>query len=216
MAVVTSLLVGACSLTEQSYYDINLTPVSLTQPELEAHGLGFLTPAAPTGLETDKQSLALVFSETLSRLRPEIEVVTLPEILSAVNSAGMAEDYKLMYRDYLETGILERCILSRISEESGTRYLAQMSLASFDQFTRGRFGILGLRMVDTKQASLRVFLQIWDAKTGEITWEGSQEINFAYDTGSERPVSFNDIAAIAAENLLSELPGGNGNGRKTG
>lgn len=207
-------MITGCSFTEQSYYDINLTPVSLTEPELEAHGIGFLTPAAPTGLETDKQALALVFSETLRKMRPDIEVVTLPEILSAVNSAGMAEDYKLMYRDYLETGILERCILSRISQESGARYLAQMSLSSFAQQTRGRFGVLGLRMVDTKQASLRVFLQIWDAHNGEITWEGSQEINFAYDTGAERPVSFNDIAIIAAENLLAELPGGNGNGRK--
>ena len=67
--------------------------------------------------------------------------------------------------------------------------------------------MLGLRLFDTKQANLRVFLEIWDSETGSVAWEGSQELNFAYDSSREKPVTFHDVAKIAAKQLYSHLPG---------
>ena len=69
-----------------------------------------------------------------------------------------------------------------------------------------RFGIAGLRLLNTKLANLRLSWQIWDSETGVICWEGSDEINYAYDTGRERPVNFAFVAEQAAANLIADFP----------
>ena len=68
-------------------------------------------------------------------------------------------------------------------------------------------GILGLRLVDTKQATMRVFMQIWDSQTGSVVWEGTEEVHFAYDTGAEKPVTFKTIAERTAQEFFALLPG---------
>jgi hypothetical protein len=131
-------------------------------------------------------------------------------VLNGINAANLDQEYKEMYRDYLQTGILDAGVLQAIGDISEVRYLAQLSLASFYQGNRGRLSVFGLRLVDTKQGNVRVFLQIWDAQQGKVVWEGSAELNYAYDTGRENPVSFADMCARAAARLFAELPGSNG------
>jgi hypothetical protein len=201
------LTVCACRFTAQTYTDFEHTVISLGRTDLEDYGIGFLTPAAATGQETDKQALSLVFSNELADLRPNVRVVPLPAVLSAVNQNDLAAEYQQMYRDYLETGILEKSLLLRIGVANDVGFLAQLSLADFHQGQRGRFGFLGLRLVDTQKATIRVFLQIWDSRTGTVAWEGTEEANHSYDTSSERPVTFKAVAEIAARKLFERLPG---------
>lgn len=87
------------------------------------------------------------------------------------------------------------------------RYLAQLSLAEFKQMSRGRLSFLGLRLVDTKQVVLRIFLQIWDSDTGGVAREGSSELSYAYDSAKENPAPFMKTATLAASRLYEELPG---------
>jgi hypothetical protein len=100
---------------------------------------------------------------------------------------------------------MEKETLRRVGEVSGARYLGLLELADFDQSANKRFGIGGLRVMDTKIASIRVSWQIWDSVAGAIAWEGSDEIHYAYDTGRERPVSFAFVAEQAAANLISRI-----------
>ncbi len=205
--VISLLGATACTVNDQLYSDAHYRPLGLTEDALASGGIGFLTPAAPTGLEADKQGLALGFAETLRDTRPDVRVVPLPDILSAVNRNDLSDAYKQIYRDYLETGILERSMLQRIGQASGVRYLAQLNLAQFAQESRGRFSIIGLRIVETRRANLRVFLQVWDAETGEVAWEGSEELVLSHDTSREQPVTFTEMVGTAAENLYRKLPG---------
>ena len=138
---------------------------------------------------------------------PAVKVRGLAEVLNGVNAANLDQEYKAMYRDYLQTGILDADVLADVGETSRVRYLAQLSLAGFSQGNRGRFSFFGLRMLDTKQGNLRIFLQIWDAESGTVVWEGSGELNFAYDTGRENPVTFAELCRLTAERLFAELPG---------
>ena len=154
LGILLLLNLNACRFTGQTYTDFDHTDISLGETYLENYGIGFLTPAAATGQETEKQALSLVFSNELVDLRPNVRVVALPEVLSAVNRNDLADDYQQMYRDYLETGILERSLLLRIGETNDVGFLAQLSLADFNQGQRGRFGFLGLRLVDTQKASI--------------------------------------------------------------
>ncbi|WKZ11927.1 MAG: hypothetical protein QY320_12665 [Gammaproteobacteria bacterium] len=205
--LASSLLTAGCLAMKQTRYEVEAEAFSLGPDDLERWGIGFLTPAAATGREADKQALAYIFAKELGLARPGVKVVPLPVILSAVNAADLDQQYKRMYRDYLETGILEGTVLERVGAQGGVRFLAQLSLADFQQQSRGRFSLLGLRMVDTKLSSMRVFVQIWDSEAGAVAWEGSIELNFAYDTAAERPSPFMEAAEIAARRLYQELPG---------
>lgn len=104
----------------------------------------------------------------LKRDRPKVRVVTLAETLGAVNKAGLAEAYKGMYEDYRDTGLFNRDALQKISKVTGARYIAQLKLQQFNQGDKERFGILGLRIVKTRYAGIRLFFQIWDSRDGTI------------------------------------------------
>lgn len=205
-AAALLLCIAGCS-SGQLNYNVEHTGLSLGPTDLEAHGIGFLTPAAATGREADKQALAQSFANALVEARPDIRVRGLAEVLNSVNRANLDQEYKAMYRDYLQTGILDADVLAEVGDTSDVRYLAQLSLAGFSQGNRGRLSVFGLRMVDTKQGNLRIFVQIWDSQSGTVVWEGSGELNYAYDTGRENPVSFADLCRLTAARLFAELPG---------
>jgi hypothetical protein len=203
--LIASTITG-CSAIDQVRYDADFTVISLGPNDLEEGGIGFLTPSAATGRESDKQALAMSFAKKLQEMRPDVTVVPLPDILSAVNAADLDEEYKQTYRDYRETGILEGSILRRFAELGSIRYFAQLSLASFTQGSRGRFSLLGLSISHTASANMRVFIQIWDAHNAKVAWEGYTELNYAYETSAEKPVTFHVVAELAAEKMFDQLP----------
>ena len=81
-----------------------------------------------------------------------------------------------------------------------------MNLSGFDQDEKGRFGIFGFRVLETKRANIRVFLQIWDSEEGGIAWEGYEEINYATETYTEQAITFYDIAREIAEHMVGRIP----------
>lgn len=103
-------------------------------------------------------------------------------------------------------------MLADVGRTSRARYLAQLSLDGFSQGNRGRFSLFGFRMLDTRQGNLRVFLQIWDAESGAVVWAGGGELNCAYDTGRENPVTFEGLCRLTAARLFAELPGAGASG----
>ena len=204
LAVISMVFLSACG-SSQIYSNSRHTPLRL-DPGMLSQGLAFLTPSTVRGKEEDKQTLALLFSDVLAREAPSIPRVTLPETLSAINQAGLSGVYQKMLADYQNTGIFEHRSLYNIGIAVGARYQAQLKLADFKQTTQGRFSAFGLRLFQTKQAHIRLFLQIWDSHAGTIVWEGVEELNYAYDTSSERPVSFRTIVEETAKRLIKRLP----------
>lgn len=207
LLITLALISTGCGISNQMNFKTEITPISLEKGDLREGGIGFLTPAAATGQEADKQALAMSFALQLQEMQPDVTVKPLSAVLTAVNAADLDDEYKQMYRDYLETGIHEGSILEDISEVAGARYLVQLSLADFSQRNSKRFSFLGLRISQTEIATMRVFAQIWDAHEAEITWEGFTETSMAYDTGKERPVAFAKVAEVAATKLFCCLPG---------
>jgi hypothetical protein len=130
----------------------------------------------------------------------------LPETLSAINKAGLLKDYMQMYENYEQTGIFDHASLQKISAATGTRYLAQLNLSGFDQGEKGRFAFLGWRILETKRANIRVFLQIWDSVEGGIAWEGYEEMNYATETYTEEAITFYDITRQIAEHMVDRIP----------
>jgi hypothetical protein len=202
----SALLLAGCATDVQTYSSPRHETLRLQPNQLAEGGLAFLTPSTVTGQEEDKQSLAYVFADTLKSQRPEIRFAALPQTIGAVNRAGLAETYRRMYRDYRDTGVFDADMLKRVGQATGMRYLVQLKLASMEQGARGRFSLLGLSLLNTQYANMRVFCQVWDSRDGSIAWEGIDEVSMAFDTGQERRVTFRKIAQRAAQDLISSLP----------
>jgi hypothetical protein len=197
---------AACESSLQVYSNPKHDTLQLAQAELREGGLAFLTPSTVTGQEEDKQTLAYVFASTLQSERPDIKFIPLSRTISAVNRAGLADAYRKMYADYRDTGVFEADMMRRVAQAAGVRFLGQLKLARMEQNSRGRFGVLGLNLLNTQYANMRVFFQVWDSRDGAIVWEGIDEVTLAMDTGKELPMSFQLVAEQAAKNLVQRLP----------
>jgi hypothetical protein len=200
-----ALALAGCSGT-QIYPTLQEQRISLAEGQLEAGGIAFTTPSTVTGQEQETQSVALVFAEVLKRERPALRVVTLAETLGAVNKAGLADAYKHMYNDYRDTGLFSGDVLRKVGVATGARYAAQLKLQGFEQGAKDRFGILGFRIVETKYAHVRLFLQVWDTRDGTIAWEGMQELRYSRESTTEKPVMQRTVLELAAQDLIARLP----------
>jgi hypothetical protein len=205
-AVAVLALLAGCAGTPQLHAVAHHHDIDLDPGALEDGGLAFVTPSVPFGKEEDKQVIALIFGETMAERRPGIPLRTMPETLGLINSNGYAENYRRMYEDYRDTGIFRREYLAEVGQVTGMRYVAQINLGDFSQGSVGRFSVLGLRLLETKRANARLFFQIWDSVSGKIVWEGVQEMNYAYDTAKEEPVTFRSVIEASALRLIESLP----------
>ena len=202
---VLGLALAGCYGT-QIYPTLQEQRISLARGDLEAGGVAFITPSTVTGQEQETQAVALIFADVLKRERPALRVVTLAEALGAVNRAGLADAYKHMYNDYRDTGLFSGQVLRKVGGATGARYMAQLKLQGFEQGSRDRFGILGIRIVETKFAHIRLFLQVWDSRESTIAWEGMQEMRQSSDTMSEEPVMLHTVLERTARDLIARLP----------
>jgi hypothetical protein len=198
-------ILSGCVL-DQTHSKADHQTFSLKKNDLVNDGLAFITPSTVTGQEQDKQTLAFGFANAMHERRPDIRIVTLPETLGAINKANITGDYKLMYVDYRDTGVFKRDLLKKVGDATGARYMAQLKLATFTQNSNDRLSLLGVRIVQTKQANIRIFFQIWDSTDGSIAWEGTEEMNYSWDTATEKPVTFKAIVEKSANNLIALLP----------
>lgn len=196
----------ACTFAPQRYTRPDIRANALAGGDLARGGLAILTPSTVTGQEEDRQTIALLFTEALAAERPDLRLVPLPDVLSAVNAHGLVASYQHLYEDYRVTGVFARDELSRLSQATGTRYVGQIKLARFEQGARGRWGLLGLSILQTQYAHMRLFFQIWDAGSGAIVWEGIDELTVSVETSRERAVTLQTVAREAAADFSRHLP----------
>ena len=205
LLAVCCLALAGCSTT-QIYPTLQEQTISLRPGDLEAAGLAFITPSTVTGQEQEKQAVAFIFADVVKRERQSLRVVSLAETLGAVNKAGLADDYKRMYDDYRDTGLLSREVLRRVGAATGTRYLAQLKLQGFAQGSKERFGVFGIRIVETQYAHVRLFFQIWDSNDGTVAWEAMQEMRVSHETVTEEPIMQRTVLERTAQDLVAKLP----------
>lgn len=159
-----------------------------------------------TGQKEEKQAVAMIVAHVVHAERSGIKVVGLPQTLNAINKSGLSDDYKRMYDDYRDTGIFKRDMLRRIGELTGARYAAQLKLQGFTQGAKERFGAFGFRLVETRYAQVRLYLQIWDTADGTIAWEGMQEMLHSRERVSEKPITLQVAVERAAKGLVGAIP----------
>lgn len=166
--------------------------------------------AAPNndnGLEYRKL-LGDFVEEALHGERPGVTVIPYWKTLSVINREGYTAEYASMLKDYTSTGILDRKVLNRLSDALKADYFAQPRILDFSQKQTIRFNPFGLTLFQTYETQIKIYLEVWNARTGEIAWIGVAEANLASDQFMARPVSFEDAAKVTIANLMKKMPQG--------
>jgi hypothetical protein len=165
-----------------------------------------LMPVATDEHDQDRQPLALLFAESLHKLRPDLATASLDSTLSAISTAGLASSYGQLYANYRNTGVFDGHTLEQIAQATGGRYLMQLRIESLDK-SDGAVGPLGLLGIKKKETlDVHLIAQIYGAD-GQLLWQGASE-------GSKtkrsllvaRHVQFTDVARPATEQLVKQLP----------
>ena len=131
---------------------------------------------APSGIQGLTPTIAHALTTSLSKTKPPIRVVPMPETLSRLADHGLAGEYGDIQAGFGRSGMLERDHLKRIGGALGSRYVLQPGLAEFSQSLFDKFEFWGIKIVRTRIAILRLWLQIWEAPTGHLLWERTGEL----------------------------------------
>ncbi len=168
--------------------------------------IALLTVMDGAGGQEQKTLLVDFVSESIRKRSPASKVIPYWEGLNIINSEGYTADYALMMNEYSKTGILNKRILSKFGEVLNVKYFIQPKLIDFSQHQSTRFSLLGLTLFKTHESQIKLYFEVWEARTGRIVWVGSTEANMASENYAAVPIPFEDIARYAVDNLVLKMP----------
>jgi hypothetical protein len=196
VAIAAVLLIGCTPLYT---WDINTTstarPPSFDIGELASQPVATAGLVAPGSLQGFSTSLSHALVAALAGASPPIRAIAAHEIANALNDRGLATEYAELLSGFARTGIMDRERLQRIGSALGFRYVLLPGLAQLDQVILDRFEIYGFKVVRTRVTVLRVWLQLWDTRTGHILWESAGDVATSSDVlRHDRLVPLEEIA----------------------
>ena len=168
---------------------------------------------APGGLTGYSVALSHALVDALSHTSPPIRGIPAHEVANAINDQGLSTEYGELLLGFARTGILERERLQRIGSALGFRYLLVPGVAELNYLVLDRFEIAGIKVIRLRLTVLRVWLQLWDARTGRIIWESSGEVGTASDViRHDRVVPVDEFARRIWLRMIQQdlLEGGTG------
>ncbi len=172
---------------------------------LEGKQLAILDAVVGMGLEGYRHQVSQSLFRALTEAERSFHVISPQETKSQLNREGLAKAVSAMAQDYTQSGILDRETLNHIAETLGCQYVIQPSMAEFQQTLISRLRFFGLRVFQTRITNLRLSLQLWDARTGEIVWESSGEGTMAGEDVRDVLIPFGDIAETLWKDILLNL-----------
>ena len=160
---------------------------------------------APGGLQGFSTTLSHALSAAIAHTSPPIRVIPAYQTMNALNDQDLSAEYADLLAGFSRSGIMERERLQRIGSALGVRYLLLPGLADLNQVILDKFELAGFKIVRTRITVLRVWLQLWDVRTGHIVWESSGHIATASNLfRSDRLVPIDTIAQRLWHRLIQE------------
>jgi hypothetical protein len=183
------------------------TPFSVSgEPAMfQQEPVALLSAVTVPGLRGNEVALAYYLHEILHKVTPAWKVVSPQETVARINGAGLAAEYMRMRAAHEESNIFERDQLRRIGAVIGARYVFQLRLAAFTQTMTDRWKALDIRITQTRSSDMRLVLQLWDAKTGELVWVSAAETSMQSEGVSQDPVYLEDVARATLGGMMADF-----------
>jgi hypothetical protein len=159
------------------------------------------------GLRGNEVGLDYLLGEVLQKVAPQIHVLSSRHCISQINQQGLAPEYIQMRADAEQSHVLNRDSLKKLGAAIGARYVFQPRLAAFAQIMTDRwtFPAIGVLLMQTRSSDLRVSLQLWDTKTGELLWASMAEGTMESEAASRSLVYFEDAARVALGSIVADF-----------
>ena len=181
------------------------TPRAVDPAALRREPVATLGLVAPSGLQGFGPALSQALTRALADAAPAIRGAAAPETVSTLNERGLAAEYADLIAGFNRSGILERERLARIGSALGCRYVLLPGLAAVDYSLYDKFEIWGIKIVRSRVIVLRLWLQLWDVRTGRLLWESAGEVTAAGAILTEgRTVPLDEIARRLWRRMLEE------------
>ena len=203
------IFLAGCSgpLTQMSFFtEESYNHNKFTSKDLVRGKIGFLPAVVPLGHEQFQTSIGNTLAKTFLEYNPDMAIVPPLEGINLINGNNLTKDFISIIKDYQVTGILDRNILKEIGKIMGADYIIQVRLVRFFQDKSSRFSAFGLRIMETRESSLEMIIQIWDPKSGLIVWEGMGSATLASEALRAKNIDFMDITILLSRKILERLP----------
>lgn len=180
-------------------------PPSLDASALTGQPLVTFPTSAPTALQGYGPVVSHALSEALAASSPSFHEVPPIGTLNRINSKGLVSDYEEMTAVFSRSGIFDHQRLERIGTALESRYVLQPGLADFNEVIGDRFMLAGWRVVKMRAATLRLWLRLWDVRSGEILWEATGEATVTSELIEDTPtIPVHEIARHLWARILAE------------
>ena len=159
------------------------------------------------GLRGNEVALDYMLAEILHRVAPQMVIVRPHQSISQINQQGLTPEYTQMRTDAEQSHILNRDSLRKIGAAIGARFVFQPRLAAFTQimYDRWTFPAIGVVISQTRQCDLRISVQLWDAKTGELLWASMAEGTMQSEAFAKDPVYLEDAMRVAMGSIVADF-----------
>lgn len=205
-AIGAVLLAGCTPFHLSDMYSVSTPkPSSLSAAALASEPIVTLPAAASASMQGYGPVVSHALSEALAASTPSFHEIPPVQTLNRVNAAGLLPDYGEMLAGFSRTGMFDRRQLDRIGTALGAKYVLQPGLADFNEVIGDRFMLAGWRVVKMRAATLRLWMRLWDAGTGEILWEATGEATVTSELIEDTPtIPVHEIARHLWSRMLTE------------
>jgi hypothetical protein len=159
------------------------------------------------GLRGNEVGLDYMLGEVLHRVAPQIRIVSQQQTVTKINQQGLAQEYAQMRTDAEQSHILNHESLKKIGEVIGARFVFQPRLAAFTQnmYDRWTFPAFGVVISQTRQSDVRISVQLWDVKTGELLWGSMAEGTMQSEAFAKNPVFLEDTFRVTLGSIIADF-----------
>lgn len=178
-ALILSVLVLAdCDppYLSDTYATSTPKPNSFDTTELAHVPVAVLAFVAPGNLQGFSPTLSHALSGALVEVTPPIREIPTDDVLNRLTDQGLAVEYAGLRAGFVSNGILDKHRLRQIGFGLGAPYVLLPGLAQFDEEILDKFEAAGIKLLRNRVTTLRIWLQLWDTRTGHIVWESTGEV----------------------------------------
>ena len=179
--LAAAVLLAGCDppYLSDTYATSTPKPASFDTSDLSRMPVVMLAFVAPGNLQGLGPTLSHALSGALAEVTPPIREISTDQTLNRLTDQGLATEYADLRAGFARNGILDRPRLRRIGTGLGSRYVLLPGLAQFDAEILDKYEAAGLKLLRNRVTTLRLWLQLWDSRTGHLVWESSGEVTTA-------------------------------------
>lgn len=202
MTGCSSSIYGWQVRTNSTEFSPSFDPASLANEPVAVFGA-----MTSPGLRGNEVGFDYMLGEVLHRVAPHIHMISQQQTISQINQQGLAAEYNQMRIDAEQSHILNRDSLKKVGTVIGARYVFQPRLAAFTQtmYDRWTFPGFGVVLSQTRQSNLRMSVQLWDAKTGELLWVSMAEGTMQSEAFAKDPVYLEDTVRVTLGSIVADF-----------